>query len=522
MSEGEHDYHSYEYVADKEKEAYQQHYDSGPSQQDAGAFGFLTDAMDRLRAHSEADQAAQQYVRQQASSVAPEMRMRQRPADLGCTRYEAFPHKELVRFVREDFDPSSVHDMGRYYNQVGKDFIDFAERIHRAAARTEQSWTGSAGDAMRARVTTLSEHMGHSGQAAQLTANQIGMQAEAGEQARNSMPEDPEFDLKSELLDLASNPNPFTAVQRANEIREKAEQAQRAHQEAAQVMGTMERSFGETAEKTPRFTPPPESPDGDSSGTGPTGVDGTGTGTGSGTAGGFGASGGYSGPVGGGPPAGTSSAGTGVGTVTPTTSGPNTGQPPVSSTNQPSTTTPSWSSPGNTGGSQPGVVRGPDGTLYRQDPRTGQWMRQNPYNGRWAPVPPGGTVPGTGRVGGGSGGYTPGRTGGYAPGRAGGSGGFGPGAGSNPLGPGGRAGVGPTPASPTSSASGAAAPSGSNRGAGRTPVGAGAGNNSNGAEDEEHERKYVLDSDEIGDDLGLPRVAPPVIGARPEEEGGDR
>ncbi|PRW63233.1 hypothetical protein CEP50_11145 [Actinopolyspora mortivallis] len=51
MSEGEHDYHSYEYVADKEKEAYQQHYDSGPSQQDAGAFGFLTEAADRVRAH---------------------------------------------------------------------------------------------------------------------------------------------------------------------------------------------------------------------------------------------------------------------------------------------------------------------------------------------------------------------------------------------------------------------------------------------------------------------------------------
>ncbi|WP_019855303.1 PPE domain-containing protein [Actinopolyspora mortivallis] len=517
MSEREDDYHSYEYVADKEEEAYRQHYGSGSGQQDTGAFGFLTDAVDRVRAQVKADQAARQYVRQQAESVTAEMRMRQRPADLGCTRYEAFPHKELARFVREDFDPNQVHEVGRVYNDHGAKLIDFAERLRQAAARTERTWTGDAGDAMRARVTTLSNHMGHSGQAAQLTANQIGMQAEAGEQARNSMPEDPEFDLKSELLDLASNPNPFTAVQRANEIREKAEQAQRAHQEAARVMGTMERSFGETAEKTPRFAPPPESPDDDSPGAVPTGVGSTETGAGSGTGNGFAASGGYSDPVGGGIPAGTHSAGTGAGTVTPAASGPSTGQPPVSSANQPSTTTPSWNSPDNTGGSRPGVVRGPDGTLYRQDPRTGQWMRQNPYNGRWAPVPPGGTVPGAGRGGGGTGGYTPGRTGGYAPGRAGGSG---TGSGANPLGPGGRAGVGPTPASPTSSASGAAVPSNSNRGLGRMPVGAGAGTNSNDAEDEEHERKYVLDSDEIGDDLGLPRVAPPVLGARPDEEGG--
>ncbi|SDQ82993.1 hypothetical protein [Actinopolyspora saharensis] len=561
MSEGDQNYSSHEYVADREQEVYQQQLESN------GSGGLLGGVFDKTFARMEAETKAEKYAQQQAKTLSQEQVVRGRPSELGCTLYQSYPHKELERFVKDKFNPSDVHDMGRYYNDVGNGLVDFSERIHKAAAKTEQTWTGNAGDAMRAHVRTVSDHMGHSGQGAQLTANQLGMQAESGEQARNSMPEDPEFDMKSELAGLMSNPNPFTIVQRANEVKQKAEQAEQSHQEAAQVMSRMEQSFGQAAENTPLFTPPPETPGGGDNGSGE-GTGGTGTGgTGSGS-GGTGTGTGGTASIGTGTaPAGTYSTGTyssgsgtvtGAGTAAAGSGAVNTpgytgqGQP------APSGTSTAWNSGGSTGNSglAPGVVRGPDGTLYRKDPRTGQWMRQNSANGRWAPVPPGQQIPGVGRAGGGSagggraggvaggggggyggaggraggglggGGYAgAGGAGGHSGGRAGGySGGFGPGAGSgsgsggNALGAGGRAGVGGTPSSPSAGAAGGTAAQG--RGAGRAPVGAGLGNNQGGDDEEEHERKYVLDSDEIGDELGLPAVAPPVIGARPDEEGG--
>ncbi|WP_017973532.1 hypothetical protein [Actinopolyspora halophila] len=535
MSEGEQDYSSHEYVADREQEVYREQGGTEAEQQiESGGLGAMPVGLARkMMAQAEADAAAQQYSQQQAETLSQEQLVRGRPSELGTTRYESYPHEELARFVNDKFNPSDVHDMGRYYNDIGNGLVDFSDRIHKAAAKTEQTWTGRAGDAMRGHMRTLSEHMGHSGQGAQLTANQIGMQAESGEQARNSMPEDPGFDMKAELTGLMSNPNPFTAVQRANEVKQKAEQAEQAHQEAAQVMGKMEQNFGQAADNTPLFTPPPEDP-GDGGGRSGTGTGGTGTGTGgTGTGtGGIGGTGGTASIGTGTAPAGTYSAGTGTASAgSGTASMPGaTGQsqPP------PSSTSTAWNSGGNTGNSglPPGVVRGPDGTLYRKDPQTGQWMRQNSANGRWAPVPPGQQVPGGGRAGGSvgggraGGGYAgAGGAGGVGGGRAGGySGGFGPGsgtgAGGNTLGAGGRAGVGSTPSSPSTGAAGGTTASSQSRGGGRAPMGAGAGNNQGGDEEEEHERKYVLDSDEIGDELGLPAVAPPVIGARPDEESG--
>lgn len=372
MSEGEQDYSNHEYVADREQEVYQQQL--GPDE----SGGFLPGVINRAYANMEADAKAQQYSQQQAETLSQEQLVRGRPSELGSTHYESYPHKELARFVNDKFNPSDVHDMGRYYNDIGNGLVDFSDRIHKAAAKTEQTWTGRAGDAMRGHMRTTSDHMGHSGQGAQLTANQIGMQAESGEQARNSMPEDPEFDMKAELTGLMSNPNPFTAVQRANEVKQKAEQAQQAHQEAAQVMGTMEQKFGQAADNTPLFTPPPEEP-GDGDGRSGTGTGGTGTGTGVGTGG--------TASIGTGTaPAGTYSAGTATGTGT-ASAGSGTANMPGStgqSQSPPSATNTAWNSGGNTSGSglPPGVVRGPDGTLYRKDPQTGQWMRQNSANGR--------------------------------------------------------------------------------------------------------------------------------------------
>ncbi|MCA1189413.1 MULTISPECIES: hypothetical protein [unclassified Saccharopolyspora] len=160
-------------------------------------------------------------------------------------------------------------------------------------------------------------------------------------------------------------------------------------------------------------------------------------------------------------------------------------------------------SPQPGGGLAPGVVRGPDGTLYRQNPQTGAWERQNPYNGRWAPAPgggPGGAAGGRGGVGaGGSGG----RMGGLGAGAGAGSG----------TGAGGRAGIGGLGgAGGGTSASGGAGAAGARGGAG-APGGVGGGQRgAQQGEDAEHERPSWLIEEEDVFTNDMRAVAPPVFG----------
>jgi hypothetical protein len=166
----------------------------------------------------------------------------------------------------------------------------------------------------------------------------------------------------------------------------------------------------------------------------------------------------------------------------------------------PASTTPVWATPtpGLPSNLPPGVVRGPDGTLYRQNPQTGAWERQNPYNGRWAPSPNGGPG-GAGMRGG--------------PGGAGGVG-RGLGAGAGQLGAGGRAGVGGLGAGAGAGAPGSAAAGAGARGAAGAPGGAGGAGRGNqkSEEDHEHERpSWLLEDDDVFTN-DMQRVAPPVFG----------
>ncbi|GAB3294491.1 hypothetical protein [Parasphingorhabdus pacifica] len=477
-----------EYIADYEEQALQenqQQYSGLQHSMPLGTGAPLAHAMSAMKT----DQQTTAYGQQQATQLSAEQELRERPGALGSTHYLSFEHKQLASFVRDNFDTGTVHEVGRLYHDHGSKLIEFSDRIRTAAQKTEQNWTGDAGNAMRAHVTQVAEHMGHSGGAARLTANQVGMQAESGERAKNAMPEVIEFDLKNELVNYASDPNPFTAVSRANDIVEKHEQSQQAHQQAAEVVTTMEGDFGEAAAKTPAFVPAPPEPgdQGDatpkqanppaSSFQTPT----TPAGTSSSWAGGGGVGSGVGSGVGGG-----TGGATGGGNYTL----PANSSPPAAGTGS------AWA-PGGDGG-QNG---------YRQNPQTGQWERRNPYNGRWAPMPPGQVPPGAGvGAAGAMGGAGGGARGVRAP-AAGGPGGQ--------LGAGGRAGAGPVPGAGAGAGAGTGAGGAGGSGGRGAMGGAGGGarGGQGGGEDEdEHQTKYVLEGDEAWDDLGLPKVAPPVFG----------
>jgi hypothetical protein len=482
-----------EYIADYEHAAYEQGLQEYEGVSNVPLIG---DALSKALSQAKATQEAAEYGQQQAEELSADQQLREKPSALGGTHYLSYGHKEMDRFVKENFDPAAVHDVGRVYHAHGQMFIDYAAQIKQAAEKTQETWQGEAGDAMRSHVKLLADHMSHSGNAAQLTATEMGMQAEAGERARNSMPEVIEFDMKKELLNYFSDPNPFTAISRANDIMEKQEQSQAAHQEAAQVMSTMETGFGEAAARTPAFVPvprPPDEPHPPIPPLTPPPVQPP--------------------PIGPGPDDPNSSTNTNTKTNSPkqtqsSWADSDTSTPkytPPQTTQTPQTTHSMWQQQVPTNQQN-----------MRWNPNTGQWERQNPYNGRWAPLPPGQQPPrpggaGAGRPSGMGGGA--GRAGGGV-GGAGRIGGLGGAGGAGQLGAGGRAGVGGLGAGGAGGGSGAAGAAGARGGAGMAGGAAGAGRGQGGSseDDNEHESKYVLDSDEAWDDLGLPKVAPPVFG----------
>ncbi|QGK68236.1 hypothetical protein GIY23_00375 [Allosaccharopolyspora coralli] len=214
-------------------------------------------------------------------------------------------------------------------------------------------------------------------------------------------------------------------------------------------------------------------------------------------------------------------------TAAPTASAPSSGGVPAGSGS-------AWASspaPAPSTGLPPGTVRGPDGTLYRQDPKTGQWMRQNPYNGRWAVAPkgPGGVGGGAGGAGARGGmpgaGSGMGARGGMAGGVGGGAGAAGGSGGGSQLGAGGRAGTGMPGSGGGGAAGGAAAggaggAGGARGGAGGAMGGAGARGAGGGQGDEqEHDRpSWLLENDDVFTN-DMKKVAPPVFGAPDEEQG---
>ncbi|MGP4021665.1 PPE domain-containing protein [Saccharopolyspora sp. 5N708] len=150
---------------------------------------------------------------------------------------------------------------------------------------------------------------------------------------------------------------------------------------------------------------------------------------------------------------------------------------------------------------------------YTQSPSQSSSQWSTPQPGTGLPTGPGtGTGPGAGSPATGGGGLG----GAFAAGGLGAGGGAGVGRGAGGLdgrglGAGGRAGVGGL-GSGAGGAGGAAGASGRGGASGAMGGAAGRGQGKEGEEDLEHENKYWVDTDEAWDELGLPKVAPPVFG----------
>lgn len=441
------------------------------------------------------------------------------PVSLGEQNYLAFDHPTLKSYVTDQMDPAMADEAGAVYTDYGNFLNEMAADLEQATGLTASEWQGEAGAAMRAKMGTIAGWMSQTGQAGQAAGNGLGQQAMAADQARASMPEPVEYNPWAMLRDAALSPNPIDIITVGPEIINKRQEANEAHQRAAQVATTMDGGYREADAAMPMFAPAPELADVPPPGP-PGGVPG----------GGGGGGGGAGVPLIGG---GGGGGGAGVGSVIPAGVAPAAYVPPAGGDGTPGSpgggTGGAVSTPGQSGVGVPGGVAGssPSGAAGRPGSGGG-------FDGVGG-VPVGGRVSSTG-AGGGRAGLRGGGNAGGLGGRGirggvsgGGIGGGASGGGRATFGPsnpgGGRGAFGPSgPGGATAGAGGTSAATGGGRGgpgglAGAPMGGAGRGR----GEDSEHQRPgYLVETNPDAIVGEIAAVAPPVIGEDPDVYQRDR
>ncbi|NUT54331.1 MAG: hypothetical protein HOV94_44640, partial [Saccharothrix sp.] len=256
-----------------------------------GLLGGITTLDDYLRYKQQSAQY-QSDQEQQLEQVVENYRPPLTPAG---SHYLGYDHKALKSMVTENMAPSTANEQGEAWTKIGNTLAELQTNLTSATAASKGAWQGAAAESAQGYFTNVATWSGNAAQGAQLTGNKLYTQSQAAETAKNAMPEPVEFSTADAYKMFFAEPNPFKWAETIDQIEQKFEEKQQAHERAAEVMTTMSTSFQESGSTMPAFSPPPPmegSGGGDSSqvgtaqiGSRPTGPGGTGSGTGSGTGG---------------------------------------------------------------------------------------------------------------------------------------------------------------------------------------------------------------------------------------------
>ncbi|MGW5644946.1 hypothetical protein ACWEV3_36355 [Saccharopolyspora sp. NPDC003752] len=384
-----------------------------------------------------------------------------------------FNHPEKYRQIKEG---NGSEDLSRkvldWKNEIGGQFTDVYNILDAANNKAKLAWTGQAAEQHGSTLQPMAQFIEDAKGVSESVGVAADNQVENFSRVKNSMPEPVKVDATDNLLEKGG----AWLVGGETDLQKQEREATEKAQEAKQHYDNYSNSTTNVSQNLAFYPKAPEmayDQGSGSTGTNPTvGSIPNGSGIpGGGPGGGGGGGGSWGGSLGGG----SGSGGTGG---TGGTGGPGDGY------TTPSQNTSQWSSPPVTNG--PGLPVNPGPNVGTGPNMGGAGLGM---------MPPGGGAGGAGAGGGRGLG-------------AGGAGGRGAG-----LGAGGRAGLGGLGGgSGAGGAGGAAGAAGRGGAGGMGAGGAGRGQGKQGEEDQEHEDKYWVDTDEAWDDLGLPKVAPPVFG----------
>ncbi|MBN6037195.1 hypothetical protein [Amycolatopsis sp. 195334CR] len=183
--------------------------------------------------------------------------------DTSDQEYLGTSHDELYNMVHTENDPAAVDEQGKIFRDLAGLLNSVAADAAAASNAEEANWQGPAAAKAHGFVKSTGQWLDGTAQGADLASNRYSQQSAAAMNAQNSMPEPVPFNQAEEMAKAqqAFQSGGFDAnmqgVKALEEMSAKQEASQAAHQQAAQVMHTMDNTLYETGSTQPSFAAPP-------------------------------------------------------------------------------------------------------------------------------------------------------------------------------------------------------------------------------------------------------------------------
>ena len=174
----------------------------------------------------------------------------------------AYEHPELKQMI-DASEPNQAHELGRLWNSLGNEIMQFGESLQSTATSSEAIWVGQAGNTARAALSALAAWSQHTGQGVQFMGTTVRTQAEAAETAKLAMPEPVPYDPAKNQVQRNTTTNPAELARIWADDYAQAEQHFTAHREAIRVVDTYSAALRDTNAAMPAFTLPPKFGEGD-------------------------------------------------------------------------------------------------------------------------------------------------------------------------------------------------------------------------------------------------------------------
>lgn len=198
-----------------------------------------------------------QYQSQQEQQLEQVVETYRPPLTPSGAFYMGHDHKALKGMVTDNMAPSTANEQGEAWTKIGNTLAQLQTDLTSATNASKGAWQGAAAESAQGYFTNVATWSGNAAQGAQLTGNKLYSQSTAAEQAKNAMPEPVEFSTADAYKMFFSEPNPLKWAATIDQIEQKFEEKQQAHERAAEVMTTMSTSFQESGSTMPAFSPPP-------------------------------------------------------------------------------------------------------------------------------------------------------------------------------------------------------------------------------------------------------------------------
>lgn len=164
-------------------------------------------------------------------------------------------HPELYAAVHNNNDPGQAGEISSDWSRYGSELAEASRTMNAVITSSETKWTGAAAEAARAAMKRLGDWVDETARTAVEVSNKVADQGRVMEAARAQMPAPVQFDWNKAAAAL-SQPGTPAFVLASADIAVANAASRAAHDQAVNVMATMENNSRQIDTSVPTFKPP--------------------------------------------------------------------------------------------------------------------------------------------------------------------------------------------------------------------------------------------------------------------------